>query len=133
MQHDLFKTAFETALLHYEVALGDKLERAPNIAMPFVPGDKLADLRDLLITEEGIEVGAELATGTKAELAKELADLLFVTIGTCVAYDIPVMPCFMAVFDDNMARLEKGTLDKTSGKLKKPAGWPKLDLSGIVH
>jgi NTP pyrophosphatase (non-canonical NTP hydrolase) len=132
MQNDLFRTTFESALRHYEGVLAEKFGRAPALDQPFEPDTALTSLRARLITEEANEVAEALEDGTKAELAKELADLLFVTIGTFVAYDIPVLPAFLAVYEDNLKRITTGTINPETGKMMKAMGYPKLDLTSLV-
>lgn len=99
--------------------------------------DPSADLeaRARLIMEEAHEllfamglrqddVGVIVPNGRGADwpaVAHELADLLYVTLGTAVAIGFPVSRFFHAVHLANMAKVG-GTVDQ-HGKLRKPTGW----------
>jgi predicted HAD superfamily Cof-like phosphohydrolase len=57
---------------------------------PWTP--ELADLRATLITEEHTEVQAALRSGNRANVAQELADLAYVTIGSAVTFGLNATP-----------------------------------------
>lgn len=76
---------------------------------------KLANLRLKLIEEEYLEVDLELNSNyfdymdmskvDKKKLTKELADLLYVTIGTAVTFGLPLEEVFNEVHKSNMSKL----------------------------
>ena len=76
-----------------------------------VPIDhKQRDLRYNLIAEEADEVFEELypmsSKVDKKKLTKELSDLLYVTLGTAVAFGLPIKEVFEEVHKSNMSKLD---------------------------
>ena len=88
-------------------------------------------LRSRLIREEADEALAALATGDIAEIAQELADLLYVTYGTAVSLGIDIRPVFAAVHAANMAKV--GGVKRADGKVLKPPGWRPPDIRAILE
>lgn len=64
-------------------------------------------------------------------LAKELADLLYVTLYTCNACGIDIEPVFQAVHESNMTK--KGGTKRPDGKLNKPDTYIEPDLYPIIE
>lgn len=125
-------TIFEEALRDFELAVQNKLGReGMPIVQPFVKGDALAETRGRLVLEEANELDEALTEGTKADVAKEAIDLIYVAVGTLVRYGIPLERCFMEVHENNMAKIEAATVNEW-GKLVKPKQHPKPDMSLIV-
>lgn len=125
------KTLWEDNLTEFEEAVAKKIGRKAYVDQTFAPGHNLAELRAMLIREEAAEVDEALHTGTKADLAKELADLLYVTLGTAVAFGINLGPIFARVHASNMNKITNGTVNE-HGKLKKPVDYVPPDLSDLV-
>jgi NTP pyrophosphatase (non-canonical NTP hydrolase) len=108
--------------------------------------DKI-DRRALLIDEENQEVleALDLLDRTdlgmtsltleeaKEEVAKELADLLYVVYGTAEELGIPLEKVFQAVHNSNMSKVwPDGTVKRNEyGKVMKPPTYTKPDLSFI--
>lgn len=69
----------------------------------------------------------------KEELAKELADLLYVVYGTAEELGIPLEWVFKAVHQSNMSKAyPDGTVERNYfGKILKPPAYTKPDLSFI--
>jgi predicted HAD superfamily Cof-like phosphohydrolase len=69
----------------------------------------------------------------RAELAKELADLLYVVYGTAEELGIPLEEVFQAVHQSNMSKVwPDGTVKRNDfGKVLKPPTYTKPDLSFI--
>jgi predicted HAD superfamily Cof-like phosphohydrolase len=76
--------------------------------------EELLLLRDKLIQEEAWEVQGELIETVKLKdlskvekdkLTKELADLMYVTIGTAVTFGLPLEQVFAEVHRSNMSKL----------------------------
>lgn len=61
-------------------------------------------LRAHLILEEAAEVLDAMILRTETLLADGLADLTYVTLGTAVAFDIPLMQVFQEVHRSNMTK-----------------------------
>ena len=60
-----------------------------------------------------------------------IVDLLYVTLGTAVAFGIDVAPFFAEVHRSNMAKTGGG-LD-AGGKVTKPPGWVAPDIAGVLE
>ena len=88
-------------------------------------------LRHDLIEEEFNEVNDEMFSYNripicKQQLTKELADLIYVTIGTAVAFGLPLEEVFTEVHNSNMTK----TLDnkREDGKILKGPDYKKPNL-----
>lgn len=70
----------------------------------------------------------------KVELLKELCDLEYVTVGTSVTFGLPHEKAFIAVHENNLTKVSSdGTiLTREDGKVLKPEGYRKVDLSDLV-
>lgn len=88
-------------------------------------------LRAELIREESREVIEALDGQDLAHVARELADLLYVTYGTAVSLGIDIRPVFEAVHKANMAKV--GGSVREDGKVVKPAGWQPPDVQAIIE
>jgi predicted HAD superfamily Cof-like phosphohydrolase len=102
----------------------------PDIA---IPGAEAA-LRMRLMTEELGEVSEAIDKQDIANLAGELADLVYVAIGTAVAYGIPFDAVFAEVHRANMSKLGPGgvPLRREDGKIVKPDSFQAADLAGAI-
>lgn len=92
-------------------------------------------LRVELIAEEFLEVGKEFEGGSpekidRKALTKELADLLYVTYGTAVAFGLPLEEVFKEVHKSNMSKLgEDGEpIYREDGKILKGPNYKEADL-----
>jgi len=94
---------------------------------------ELKGLRMRLIDEEVAEVCEALYEGTKQELAKELADLLYVVYGTAAAYGIPIDEVFNRVHESNMSKLgEDGKpVYRDDGKVLKGPNYKEPSMEGL--
>lgn len=97
---------------------------------------RLLDLRMDLITEEYEEVMDELCLvlsghGQYQNLAKELADLMVVVVGTAQLMDIPFSEVFAEVMRSNMSKVgpDGVVLRRDDGKVLKPATYSPADLT----
>lgn len=101
------------------------------------PPERVRQLRKTLIIEEAKEVSEELdKTQNLQDLAKELADLLYVTYGTIVSYGLQeVMPkVFEEVHRSNMSKLEDGkVLRREDGKALKGKHYSPADINSILQ
>lgn len=96
---------------------------------PAVPDEATVSLRCRLIDEEYRESIDAIGVGDLPEIAKELADLLYVVTGTFVAYGIDPGPVFAAVHASNMSK--PGTKDE-AGKFLKGEHYEAPDIAGIL-
>lgn len=95
---------------------------------PGIPANEVEVLRYELIAEEAAEVADAIVRGDLVDVAHELADLLYVTYGTALAYGIPL--------DDVVAEVHRANLSKTGekradGKVTK-AGYVAPDVAGVL-
>jgi predicted HAD superfamily Cof-like phosphohydrolase len=88
-------------------------------------------LRVRLIQEEFDELKEAMASGNLAEVAKELADLLYVTYGTAVSYGIDMEPVFREVHRSNLSKI--GGHKRADGKWVKPPTYSPADIDSIVN
>jgi len=126
----------EQWLREFHEAMGDK----PLIERDAFGRQKAIDLRMSLITEEYHEVMDELLDmrrggGNIEHLAKELADLCVVVIGTADLMEIPFTESFEAVMRSNMSKIQPdGTvIRRADGKVLKPANYRDADMSFLVQ
>jgi len=79
------------------------------------------ELRVKLMREELKELDTAMALSDMVGVADGIADLLYVTLGTAVAYGINIDPIFETVHNSNMDKL--GGALRPDGKILKPPGW----------
>jgi predicted HAD superfamily Cof-like phosphohydrolase len=97
---------------------------------------RFLDLRMSLITEEYKELMDELLDarnedGDALNLAKEMADLAVVLIGTAQLMDIPFTRVFEEVMKSNLSKVSENgkILRREDGKILKPETYRPADLS----
>ncbi len=122
---------------------------------PELPTDRV-QLRMSLLDEELSEVRGAIESGDVVAVAKELADLLYVTFGAAVEFGIPLHEVFAAVHEQNMAKLwEPGAaaaavaepthpahsavparggmvVRRADGKVLKPPGFGAPDIAAVL-
>lgn len=69
----------------------------------------LIDLRLRLMDEEFSEVFEAINSRDAVQTAQELADLLYVVLGTAVAFGIPIQDVFAAVTQANLSKIDSNT------------------------
>ena len=99
---------------------------------------KLAYLREDLIQEEAMEITNEILASDeddkpdvdKKKLTKELADLMYVTIGTAVTFGLPLEEVFAEVHKSNMSKLtaDGKVLRREDGKVLKSDQYKEPEL-----
>lgn len=97
---------------------------------PTVPDEKTEALRVRLIQEEFAELKEALEEKNLPNIAKELADLLYVVFGTAVSYGIDMEPVFQEVQRSNMSKV--GGYKREDGKWVKPATYSPADIPPIL-
>lgn len=116
----------------------------PYVRMPM--DERQLEFRLRLIHEEYGEVAdavqdilthirtAALYSPTPVEhLAKELADLLYVTVGTAVAFGIPINDVFAEVHRSNMTKDQGNLTDAGTFKPVKGPGYSEANLKRILQ
>jgi predicted HAD superfamily Cof-like phosphohydrolase len=87
-------------------------------------GEDPGPLRVELLLEESLEAADALEIGDRAEIAKELADVVYVCYGTALVYGIDLDSALAAVHESNMKKEAN-----PGGKHIKPEGWQPPDMS----
>lgn len=98
---------------------------------PMDVNEETKQLRIRLIQEEFDELKEAMATGNLAAVAKEMADLLYVTYGTAVSYGIDMEPVFQEVHRSNLSKV--GGYKRADGKWVKPPTYSPADIESIVE
>jgi predicted HAD superfamily Cof-like phosphohydrolase len=99
-------------------------------APPQFPTPEVEKLRVSLMAEELLEVTNAIVNRDMVGIADGLADLLYVLLGTAVAYGIDLEPIFQAVHNANMAK--EGGGKRADGKVRKPRGWTPPDVEFLL-
>lgn len=97
---------------------------------PIRPEHKVISLRSKLMREELTELEDALYIGSFEEVCKELADLLYVVLGTVCACGIDIEPIFDEVHRSNMTKL--GGPIREDGKMLKPDTYEEANLVPII-
>lgn len=82
-----------------------------------------------LILEEACETAFAIHDADEIETADGLADLVYVVLGTAVAFSIPLEPVFAEVHRSNMTKFSPTPGDTLSGKSSKGDGFSKADIA----
>jgi predicted HAD superfamily Cof-like phosphohydrolase len=98
--------------------------------VPTELNEETKQLRIRLIQEEFEEVKEAISTGDLSAVAKELADLLYVTYGTAVSYGIDMEPVFQEVHRSNLSKV--GGYKRADGKWVKPPTYSPADIDPIL-
>lgn len=98
---------------------------------PTVPDEKTKALRVRLIQEEFDELKESFEEKNLPNIAKELADLLYVVYGTAVSYGIDMEPVFQEVQRSNMSKV--GGYKREDGKWVKPATYSPANVQPILE
>ena len=98
---------------------------------PMDLNEETKQLRVRLIQEEFEELKEAMAAGNLAAVAKEMADLLYVTYGTAVSYGIDMEPVFREVHRSNLSKV--GGYKRADGKWVKPPTYSPADIESIVE
>jgi len=103
--------------------------------VPGPPDPEVGELRSALLAEEHREVQEALAEGDVAHIARELADLIYVTCGAALAYGIYLPAVVAEVHRANMSKLGPDGTPHTrpDGKVLKPPGWEPPDVDGVLE
>lgn len=102
--------------------------------VPLQCNETTAALRLKLLWEEFQELTYAMAYEDVKQVAKELADLLYVTYGTANAYGIPMDEVFTEVHKSNMSKMPPDGVIKyrEDGKILKGDWYKEPDLESIL-
>jgi len=103
--------------------MGRLMEMLSECHMAFEVGNGREDtvLRPRLLDEEHTEVQDALVTGSRRQIAKELADLVYVAVGTALVYNIDLDAVLEEVHKSNMSKLgpDGKAIKRADGKFLK--------------
>jgi len=109
---------------------------------PTIPDFNERLLRQALISEEHNELQYEIRNvkgsgGSReenlAKLLSEAVDLVYVVMGTCVAFGLPFDEAWNAIHKANMDKFKDGINKRPDGKLLKPKDWEPADILKIIQ
>lgn len=97
--------------------------------------EELAQLRADLVAEEANEVIEALGVNNREHLAKELADLIYVTLGTALSLGIDPVKAFTVVHQSNLSKLDDGghPVYREDGKVLKGPNYRPPNLVSAVR
>lgn len=98
--------------------------------VPAIPSGEETVLRCRLVREEYDELMAAMNEEDLPGIADAVTDLIYVLLGTAVAYGIDIRPVWELVQAANMAK--EGGSTRPDGKILKPDGWQSPDVSGEI-
>lgn len=103
---------------------------------PGLPDQETRDLRICLLREEFEEYLEGEANNDIVEIADALGDILYIALGTAVAYGIPLDQVFDEIHRSNMSKLDPVTLKpirRADGKILKGDGYSPPDIAGLIE
>ena len=113
----------------FQTAVGQHVGETPK----FPDGGERV-LRMRLLKEEFDEYNEGEYHNDLENIAKELADIIYIVCGTAVSYGIPLDRVFEEVHRSNMAKLVDGKpIRRDDGKILKPEGWTPPDIKKVLY
>ena len=121
-------TDFYNDVKEFQIAVGQCVGTKPEF-----PNGKERKLRIDLMLEEVKEYMESEDNEDLENLAKELADIIYIVCGTAVSYGIPLDKVFDEVHRSNMAKLVDGKpIRREDGKILKPEGWMPPNIKEVL-
>lgn len=121
----------EKSLKEFHNKYGHLVSRYPTADIPA----SVLNLRIDLIAEEADELFAGLEKRSLVDIADGAADLIYVIVGTCVSFGIPIERVFREVHNSNMTKTpvkaENG--NKYGTKTPKGPDYIPPDIKGIIN
>jgi len=118
-----------TDVKDFQIAVGQNVSESPKL-----PDGAERDLRLRLLKEEYEEYIQGECRNDLENIAKELADIIYIVCGTAASYGIPLDRVFSEVHKSNMAKLVDGKpIRRDDGKILKPDGWKPPDIKNILY
>lgn len=112
---DMTRTPSELVSEFHE-AIGLPRPNEPSIDV----SDELHHLRQRLLDEEVREVAQAVRERDLTQIAKELADVVYIACGTALTYGIPFDDVFAEVHRSNMSKIgPEGPVRRADGKIMK--------------
>ena len=99
-----------------------------------LPGLRDVPLRRHLIEDEVDELYRSLDDNDLVETADALMDLLYVVVGACIAFGLPIKPLFEEVHRSNMTKIvpDNEMVFGQHKKIGKPSTYSPPDLESIL-
>jgi len=116
-------------VVEFQTAVGQHIGSKPEL-----PDPAERELRLRLLKEEYEEYIQGECKNDVENIAKELADIIYIVCGTAASYGIPLDKVFSEVHRSNLSKLnEDGSVSRRSdGKILKPDGWKPPDIKSIL-
>lgn len=117
-----------TDVKEFQTAVGQHVGSKPEF-----PDPAERELRIRLLKEEYEEYIQGECRNDLENIAKELADIIYIVCGTAASYGIPLDKVFDEVHKSNMTKLVDGKpIRREDGKILKPEGWQPPDIKSIL-
>lgn len=127
-EKEFVMTNFYTDVKEFQTAVGQHVGENPEF-----PEHAERALRMRLLEEEWTEYVIGEQNNDLENIAKELADIIYIVCGTAVSYGIPLDRVFDEVHRSNMAKLVDGKpVRREDGKILKPEGWTPPDIKKVL-
>jgi predicted HAD superfamily Cof-like phosphohydrolase len=105
----------------------------PVADRPTVPPDELAGVRQRLLEEEVGELAEAIQGRRLSEIARELADVVYVAYGTAVTYGIDLDAVLAEIHRANMSKLgPDGSPVVRDGKVVKGENFQPPDIEAVL-
>lgn len=108
----------------------------PSVGKPQLVDTKTALFRLELLSEEVSELVRAMSAGDIVEISDALADIIYIVVGTAVAYNIPLDQVWGEVHRSNMDKIDPVTnkIERSpTGKILKPDGWQGPRIAQIIE
>lgn len=113
----------------FQTAVGQHVGTKPEF-----PDPEERELRIRLLKEEYEEYIQGECKNDLENIAKELADIIYIVCGTAASYGIPLNEVFTEVHRSNMTKLVDGKpVRRADGKILKPDGWTPPNIKAILE
>jgi predicted HAD superfamily Cof-like phosphohydrolase len=113
----------------FQTAVGQNVSEVPEF-----PDENERVLRRKLLKEEVEEYFDGEDKDDLENVAKELADIIYIVCGTAASYGIPLDRVFNEVHRSNMEKLVDGkVVRRDDGKILKPEGWTAPDIKSVLY
>ena len=122
-------TNFYKDVKEFQTAVGQNVSEVPEF-----PDENERVLRRKLLKEEVEEYFDGEDKDDLENVAKELADIIYIVCGTAASYGIPLDRVFNEVHRSNMEKLVDGkVVRRDDGKILKPEGWTAPDIKSVLY
>jgi predicted HAD superfamily Cof-like phosphohydrolase len=122
-------TNFYKDVKEFQTAVGQNVSEVPEF-----PDENERVLRRKLLKEEVEEYFDGEDKDDLENVAKELADIIYIVCGTAASYGIPLDRVFNEVHRSNMEKLVDGkVVRRDDGKILKPEGWAAPDIKSVLY